>query len=55
MLEKEKVCNELLDISKKMDVKDIQRITDIATGLLIAQQATEVNKKNEKKVIGHAR
>lgn len=36
--EKEKSCEELISIAKKMTKKDIEKITNIATGIVLVRE-----------------
>lgn len=45
--EKEKSCEELLALVKKLNAKDIERINDVVTGIVLIRQSdakkTELN------------
>lgn len=43
--EKEKSCEELILIAKKMTKKDIEKITDIATGIVLVREADTKKEK----------
>lgn len=44
--EKNKATLELIRISKRMTAHQIQRVTDIANGMLIAQESVPKKKQN---------
>ncbi len=44
--EKSKATLELIKISKRMSARQIQRVTDIASGILIAQESNSKRKSN---------